>query len=54
MRFHTEADEVVGLEHVDRLLFGHAHGFTSILAENGLTVGMSARLKVSENPTDER
>jgi hypothetical protein len=54
MRLHAEADQVVGVEHVDGLLFGQAHGFTSILAENGLDVGMSDRLNGSENPKDER
>jgi hypothetical protein len=33
MRLHAEADQVVGVEHVDGLLFGQAHGVTSILAE---------------------
>jgi hypothetical protein len=45
MRLHADADQVVGLEHVDRLLFGQAHGVTSILAENGPKVGMSENLK---------
>jgi hypothetical protein len=54
MRFHADADEVVGFEHVDRLLFAQAHGFTSILAENGLKVGMSERLNGSESPKNKR
>src|SRR5258705_5658652 len=49
MRLHAEADQVVGVEHVDGLLFGQAHGFTSILAENGPKVGMSERLNGSED-----
>jgi len=35
------------------LLFGQAHGVTSILAENGLKVGMSERLKDSNRLADE-
>jgi len=41
MRLHPDVDQVVGFEHLDRLLFGQAHGVTSILAENVLKVGMS-------------